>query len=907
MVVFMVFLVPIALAMENDHHVPNYTGFDLKRKEFYVKKLSLSSLKALHSCNKELQAVHFLGKLLNAHNAQEQQIVARLMLDCVDEATLERIAVKGNISAGLVLLGLSKVDQQRARILFQPLQRSLATFFTDYENVLSLTDRSCEPVQHMVQKIRRVDVLLNNLNVKKKIQEYADLNEDANAYHVLALFKRLCGFAYAEKKDTQFVCNETLLIEACDYWEKALKCPELSADLKKQIQMDCANICHTLGAQLYYEVDPVKARYYLEKAFNLNPMTITKVELAYLLLINLAKSSTQQDKKWAKNVLDEIAQNPEDLEEFAIVFKNLGLIYYSGNTQWELAKDNDKAVYYWKILADAQFKEQAAISFHKEACNYYGMFLARNKYLSGQNQQEHTNNKTEDHLTKADLPEPYFKKIIALGDVHGYLGLGLCNFWKGIYDQADVCFSKIITGLSPQPLEISEAHEADLDRINQAIAFWCKGSIIFTKKIESSDHKLGITLMEMAFQKLPILTSSELFLRHLPTDILQELSMAADHVVSGQSNSNLDITLIYLVGRLYGVLPNCQMHGMKYVSYAAERDHNWALLYLGCCQNFDKEDANIKANYLVKIKKNSENDLCYIQAQYYLQKFAQWGILSALLGLAQTKLTEGKLHEWLSELKVDEFGYDFLFNNITENLHPKELVSDEVYKTLMNDESICGRMIKSMILMSDPNIKDVKVGLTVGEKILPDLRKAHKRGYEVWKKFLEGLPLLETFVRTAKDDQITLEEFKKIYLVAKSGNNAARISVAAIILMDKVAAHDVRACIKEIGKKDLVKDYARKILNDALSLDKVSSFSLFEKMITGLLLNSFVDYLFKHGDKKEAERYAAIASKLGYKPAKRMQNSIQDTKKSDAPKLIRISASNRQGINFSAKRRACFF
>ncbi len=669
-------------------------------------------------------------------------------------------------------------------------------------------------------------------------------------------------------------------------------CPGLNADLKKQIEVDYANICHTLGAQLYYEVDPVKARYYLEKALNLNPITITKVELAYLMLINLAKSSTQQDKKWAKNILDEIAQNPNDLEEFAIVFKNLALTYYSGNTRWELAKDSDKADYYWKILADAQFKEQVAISFHKEACNYHGMFLARNTYLFGQNQQEHINNKTGDHLTTADMPESYFKKIIALGDVHGYLGLGLCHFWKGIYDQADLCFSKIITGLSPQPLEINEAHEVDLDRINQAIAFWCKGAIIFTKKINTSDYKLGITLMEMAFQKLPILTSSELFVRHLPVDILQEVCMAADHAVSSQSNSNLDITLIYLIGRIYGALPNCQMHGMNYISHAAGRDHNWALLYLGCCQNFDKEDANTKANYLLKIKKNNENDLCYIQAQYYLQKIAQWGILNALLGLAQTKLTEGKLHEWLSELKPDEFVYDFLFNNVTENLHPKEQMSKELYTTLMNDESICGRMIKSMILISDSSLNEVKQGIAVGEKILPDLRKAHKKGYEVWKKFLEGLPLLESFVRTTKDVQITLEEFKKIYLVAKGGNNVVRIGVAVNILMDKVAAHDVRACIKEIGKKVIVKDYARKMLNDTLSLDKTSSFGLFERMITGLLLNGLANYLFKHGDKKEAETYLAISSKFSVKYAKTMRNSEQDIKKSDSPKLIRISASN---------------
>lgn len=720
-----------------------------------------------------------------------------------------------------------------------------------------------------------------------KAQKYWKILADANfkGTKVEQIYIEACRSYAQYVKDEEYIA----------YCEKLLNCHSLEEDLKKELIKDLNNRHYHLGTKVYYDTDPEKAYEHLSKVVTYsNHLLLPKLELAYLVLIHLAKKSSLEDKQKAEKLFDEVAQNPELLERYAIIFRNLAFHHEYGAQESGLEKNISKAQKYWKILADANFKNEDAKKILLEACDVYGKYLAKKYYLNLFDPQQSAD-------THNDSPEKYFEKLILFNDIRGYLGLGLCHYSNGNYQDALECFGKVIEsldGILKKPLVPNQSDE-ETDKLS--IALWCSGTILFAEKIPGKKND-GISLMHKALEKLPISHSLSFLLRETREDFLKKL-----YAVYSTDKSKLqeqDSRLLYIVGRLLVMEEGSDQQGLECLNLALKKDHPWSQLYLGL-ESISGERLNERTFRLIDVCKKGVNKDCVEVAKFNLDRYAKAGLLNALLYLITSKYDEGgkpAVDEWLSNLDIFKLDPERLFLNINEKIDPRVILKDEnLYNLIMNDESLKVRGFKALVTM---NI-DIHNGLSLGEKLLPELRKVSKENGDMWQQFL-------VLARMERARENLWEKKVKLYdkimddfcFLSKNGNKIGDLGIALLILTEQLAPDNAKKMLKkfvgvDLGKKS-VKEYAQTKID--LVFKNISDLKFYEKHLGGAMLYDIAHYFAKKENKELAKKYAEISLKLEYKDAQKILDTINNKDhhlkaKKTPTEVIRVQVSEIKTVN----------
>lgn len=823
------------------------TGFDLNTKKFYKKPLAEYYSPNRELLTQEIKAAHIISKLLAAQNADEQKSAEQLLQKHINRGVLEKIAEKGNVGAALLLLdtNIMDYDQQERRKILATVQNAIAYFNTTNEFGIKTFESTNKSAERVFLVMKKVLTLCENLEIQKKLESYAQMTQDHQAYHILAAIKAASGFMSVEKKEGK----DTHFLDAIALYEKVLTDSMLSVPDKKQIEKDLAYIHHSLALLVYYNDNPKQAYRHLCLAKALDEIDETKIALAYLLLTSYAKESTSEEKQWAEEYFVNHVQTK--LEEYIHMTRNLAMQYGAGHEAYGVEKNNKKSQKYWKLLADATFESAEAITIRTEACNR----LAE-KYFYESDQI------TEDTNELIDKAETYFKKVVAAGDNRGWLGVGRCKYKKGKYTEAAACFDNVISHFKNGTLKLNEINS---EVVRLTMALWCKGTLLFTSRIPGGKNE-GIALLHLALEKIPSVPAVSFLIDEVPKDIMHEITKDVIHCD--------DPRFLYIIGRIFLSVKETQEVGLQYIRLAAQNNHNWAQLYLGVPLTMGEKHASQKALWLTQVQKKSDADECFALANSYLCTYASSGILAALLQLAKQHYQEGALDEWLSNLNPQKIQYEHLFNNHTDEVNIQKILNDQtLYTQIMSNESISGRILKTIILMKKAEFEKA---LQVGEKLLPELKKVSAEVYAMWQQFLMESRIHIALLYLNKDEKSMLEEeIIRYFCTSQKNNMIGSLVIAVFILTEKIAPDAAKKILKKydlVSSKQSVKEYAQ---NKIEVIEKqINKLNARETDFCSCLFLTLSNYYCDKKNLTKAKKYVTIAKELGNTYADSLLNTI---------------------------------
>jgi hypothetical protein len=825
------------------------TGYNLANKEFYCQRISSDYKKIKDGLDQEFNIACKMTALLNQTTESEQLRSVSLITNSITPQALHSLARKGNIAAALVLCAsaLQKDDQQECTAILEATEAACELFYEKHEDMLRVLDKKSDVYKKLRDRLEKINRLYTHLDISTLLQNYAITHDELTVYTILGLYNGICGLIFPSQDLPHFEYNEQYLQRAAHYWQEGLACKNISLDSQHLLNRQLAVIYHLLGAKAYYETDPMHAKQCLQKAIEVDTAGAmsSKIDLAFLYLTQLNTSASAQEKEWAETVLQDTARDPLLLQEHYEIYQSLALLYYNGFNQFDIKKDMSRAEKYFHILANAQFKDKAFMSYQHDAWYYMGMILARNHYFN-----------SSTLLDTQDFAESYFKKLIEQGNSIGWFGLGLCHFWKENYPQAEECFNNVLFNQRPA---CDDQDQLDDSTMQRAIVWWLVG---FMQCIQSNateiNQEKGIAHMQFAHEILPVTSSIHTFYGYMKSCALEQfLSVAALRYANGQTGDT-DLIWIYLAGRLMESMPQCAKQALEYVQYAAQHGHRWAQLHQGV-RHDDFSDAIVtdKAALLMRINRQDDKDICWVQAQECLERYAQYGVANALFAVAKEQWKAGKWEKWIHTLSMDHLEYYFLFNNLTVPLDLQLIVAGtDIYEYIHKNHCIGARLLRTLALIAE---KKYVQAIAIGESLLKNISG---KAEHVWTRFLASLYTHHGFITLSHTSPTDL--LRTFVRGMQKGNRVAGYGVAYIVLSGKLNPEESRKILKECGEhidKRGVKYYAQNILDQ--SLVQKDTYDAPERTLASYILVCLAGYYCKHDQDTVSYTYAKAALQMG--------------------------------------------
>lgn len=829
--------------------------------KWYYKPATVGYNQKQQDYSGQIQVARSVSNLIACKNEKKQKKLLKDLIFSTRFKDIKNTSHAGNLAASILLAEYMSDDLEQYNSIVEELENAFEQFHDKYQFWLNVSKKHSPQSIKIAHVFAGLDKIAQLIQFQERLEKYAEVSNNSEIYHLLGAFESFYWLATVKKDIDSVEHNEQLFNKAIAYWQQALSIALTEKD-KKEIRDHIAFMHHNL-AMLTYHKDPQLAKDQLTSALKYSKNPVFELEKAFLILSSLYRSTTLEEKKWAEDILNEHGNDPEIVEEQSIFYKFLAIIFEQGDHGKGIESDIEKAQNYWRILTKASHTTPKAHDLYFEACYSYALNLAKKIYLSPKD--------LSPILSDSEKPEAYFNTLIQNKRLEGIVGLGLCFLWQGLYDDADKCFTDAVVQITPIPFTRETIKECPKDRYLQAQAFWYKGLIAYAK----NNREHAFTLMGLALEKLPVTTKLDCLYAHTPQNLLMKFLVDAQRCLGNKSKDNVDVNGLYIAGRLLCSQQKYYEKGISFIAHALLQKQRFAQLYMGSCDNVPLVTFNNKVDLLQQIQPENPDDVCYMQARYYIEMYANWGILTALLDDAKKNWKEGSIDCWLENLVTKEFMYEYLFDNTTQKMPIVETLNDpQLYNHILNHASPGARLLQILIYASE---KKVKEAIAIGEKLIRKLKT--NANFDTDSHIPNLCTTLEYFLSVVKfrnaliifnNDLSTpaalaqvLKDFNDIY---KKGNNAAAFGIAASVLMGRVTPDKAKS-ILGLSQKDEVKKYVlEKIL--PLAVKEIKKQKKLDILLASRLIDTVMGFYVHNTDKngkKIHQQFSNYSKELGLK------------------------------------------